>query len=359
MSGSSTQPPDPTGLGDMNDIIFVSLGMIVMDEIRFPDGKVLSHVPGGSGLYSTLGARLAVTDVTNSGRVGCLALAGSDFPVSVVDTLKSWGITLCLQQADDRLSTRGLLQYQGTNFKDRVFSYTTAPLQPTPADLTNRIPLLRSVAFHLLASPQDFELSAQQLQAIRHADGVLTKPLLAWEPAPASCRSSFRDEHLKAAKLAHIYSPNHTELLAVFHDVEEPSLVFDRDTIQDIALQLLESGVGPDGQGAVVVRCEEHGSFAVSKAYTGRWFPAFYSGNSSKVVDATGAGNAFLGGATAKLAEGAGLTEAVIMGTVAASFAIEQIGLPERAGEGKGETWNGVGVLSRIEAYRAKMEKNY
>lgn len=36
------------------DIIFVSLGMVVLDELRFPDGQVLHNVGGGSALYSPL-----------------------------------------------------------------------------------------------------------------------------------------------------------------------------------------------------------------------------------------------------------------------------------------------------------------
>lgn len=31
--------------------LVVSLGMVVVDEIRFADGKVLVDVPGGSGSY--------------------------------------------------------------------------------------------------------------------------------------------------------------------------------------------------------------------------------------------------------------------------------------------------------------------
>lgn len=30
---------------------FISLGMVVIDELRFPDGRVLRDVPGGSGFY--------------------------------------------------------------------------------------------------------------------------------------------------------------------------------------------------------------------------------------------------------------------------------------------------------------------
>lgn len=35
-----------------DDPFFASLGMVILDEIRFPTGKVLHNVAGGSGLYS-------------------------------------------------------------------------------------------------------------------------------------------------------------------------------------------------------------------------------------------------------------------------------------------------------------------
>jgi hypothetical protein len=34
------------------DPIFVSLGMVVLDEVRLANGTILHDVPGGSGLYS-------------------------------------------------------------------------------------------------------------------------------------------------------------------------------------------------------------------------------------------------------------------------------------------------------------------
>lgn len=35
-----------------NQIIFVSMGMVVLDEIQFYSGKLLNDVIGGSGAYS-------------------------------------------------------------------------------------------------------------------------------------------------------------------------------------------------------------------------------------------------------------------------------------------------------------------
>jgi hypothetical protein len=43
---------DPHSHTSPEDAIFVSLGMVVLDEVRLADGTILHDVPGGSGLYS-------------------------------------------------------------------------------------------------------------------------------------------------------------------------------------------------------------------------------------------------------------------------------------------------------------------
>jgi fructose-1-phosphate kinase PfkB-like protein len=73
-------------------------------------------------------------------------------------------------------------------------------------------------------------------------------------------------------------------------------------------------------------------------------------------VDTTGAGNSFLGAFTVKFQSTRDITEAVIAATVAASFTIEQVGLPIRTLSGGRELWNGEEVASRIERYRAMLK---
>lgn len=81
-----------------------------------------------------------------------------------------------------------------------------------------------------------------------------------------------------------------------------------------------------------------------------RWIPAYWTKeNADKVVDPTGGGNTFLGGLAAGLARGHTIPEAVCWGSVAASFAIEQVGVPELGKNDHGEEiWNGVRVEVRL-----------
>lgn len=76
----------------------------------------------------------------------------------------------------------------------------------------------------------------------------------------------------------------------------------------------------------------------------------------SKVVDPTGGGNTFLGGLAVALARGKGLEEAAAWGSVAASFAIEQIGMPILGHDDENrETWNGVCVDERFEEFKTRL----
>jgi hypothetical protein len=58
---------------------FISLGMVVVVELRFPDTPAMYDVPGGSGAFSTPGARL-VAGNERSHEVRCVIMAGDDFP---------------------------------------------------------------------------------------------------------------------------------------------------------------------------------------------------------------------------------------------------------------------------------------
>ncbi|KAH0436520.1 hypothetical protein CcaCcLH18_04326 [Colletotrichum camelliae] len=86
--GAAAAPGPATTAGELPAPGFVSLGMVVLDEIRFPDGRVLRDVAGGSGFYSTLGARLAVPQ-EDAETVCCLVVAGDDFPASVVEQIEA------------------------------------------------------------------------------------------------------------------------------------------------------------------------------------------------------------------------------------------------------------------------------
>lgn len=77
------------------------------------------------------------------------------------------------------------------------------------------------------------------------------------------------------------------------------------------------------------------------------WLPPYHT-TPEKVLDPTGGGNAFLGALAITHARGSSLEEAARWGAVAASFAIEQVGMPVLSIDESGERWNGVVVGERM-----------
>ncbi|KAJ2970670.1 hypothetical protein NQ176_g8075 [Zarea fungicola] len=86
-----------------------------------------------------------------------------------------------------------------------------------------------------------------------------------------------------------------------------------------------------------------------------KWIPAYHQ-DAAKVVDPTGGGNTFLGGMSVALARDEDVETAAIWGTVAASFAIEQVGPPILGKTDDGEeTWNGERPLTRLREFQERL----
>ncbi|KEY83364.1 carbohydrate kinase pfkB [Aspergillus fumigatus] len=317
-------------------ISFTSLGLVVLDEIRFPSQEPLLDVLGGSGTYgwfcsavfrATLGARLFLRPPL-SRTLGWMIHTGHDFPELMTDRLRSWDSTLIVKREADKPSTRGLLE---------------------------NTPLLSAKAYHYLETPQDMQTRLSALLSLRNEAGEPDRPFIVWEPAPYVCKPENLQPCLSAAQHVDVLSPNHLELAALFG--ESPAKAHDKATIEALARRVLDSGVGIDGKGTVVVRAGENGSVVVSRDLPPTWLPPFYPAGAdgrqhSKVVDPTGAGNAFLGAYVVGYLQTQNAVEAACYGTVGGSFALEQVGMPELVSGEDGELWNGADAFERLREYR-------
>jgi len=89
------------------------------------------------------------------------------------------------------------------------------------------------------------------------------------------------------------------------------------------------------------------------------WLPAYHQ-DGGRVIDPTGGGNTFLGSFSITLARAAiidylAVENAAVYGAVAASFAIEQVGMPNLGKAGNEENWNGDSVQKRIRELQGRM----
>ncbi|KAK6080114.1 family carbohydrate kinase [Seiridium cupressi] len=210
--------------------------------------------------------------------------------------------------------------------------------------------MLSSQSFHMLYRPLVLISEVEQLIQLRSEIGIHEKPIVVWEPFPSLCVPENLGIHVDAFKVVDVFSPNHLEILGLFG---EPANPFNSQVIERYAKRILDAPTATSRiQGqyhAVVVRAGEHGCFVISQQ-TEFWLPPYHK-SSSKVVDATGGGNTFLGAFTVTLQMTGDLMRAAIAGSVAASFAIEQIGLPQRTQANGMEYWNGESVQKRLESY--------
>jgi sugar/nucleoside kinase (ribokinase family) len=186
------------------------------------------------------------------------------------------------------------------------------------------------------------------------------RPLFVWEPVPDLCVAQELPNCLQALKVVDCVSPNHAELGGFFaRDTNGKDHVNYR-LIEELCDQWLESGIGPDGKGGVVVRAGKDGCL-VARAGSRKWLPAYHQ-RAENVVDPTGGGNGFLGGLAVGLVRGSktsgveNIEEAALWGAISASFAIEQVGMPmlSRSSQGE-ETWNGVRVADRLSIFKERV----
>jgi len=152
-------------------------------------------------------------------------------------------------------------------------------------------------------------------------------------------------EFKAAVAMVSVLSPNHGELASFFGGTGQKGNEVDREQIMSFSETCLDYNPGV----AVVVRCGKEGCVVRCRTAT-KWLPAYHT-NQERVVDPTGGGNTFLGGLAAALSRNKDIQTAALWGTIAASFAIEQIGMPRLQKTADGELWNGDSVQYRLEAF--------
>lgn len=227
-----------------------------------------------------------------------------------------------------------------------------------PADLATSS-LLEAAAFHMLSAPDLAQKQVKQLLEMRIQKGFGGHPILVWEPLPGSCKREMAGAHLSVAKLVDVFSPNHLECLSLFSDRIPPDSAsgetpLNRREVQRCADLILESGVGRQDNGAVVIRAGGDGCLVSSKSIPGthKWLPPLHRSRDC-IIDATGAGNTFLGALAFALQRGEDIVQAAMTASVATSTSVEQIGLPTLTQEdGEEERWNGRSLSDRWLEYQ-------
>ncbi|KAJ6143559.1 hypothetical protein N7471_003012 [Penicillium samsonianum] len=368
------------------EVEFCTLGMFIIDDIDFGGSRPgVKNILGGAASFAVVGARL-VSGSKYARSVSWIVDVGSDFPAETLDVIKSWNTACVFREDSSRLTTRAWNGYHPDEKRD--FKYLTPKLRLEPEMLSDS--QVWSKTFHMVCSAsrcmsivQNILQRRNELQKAGKAPSAAhasKRPIFVWEPVPDLCTPEEQEKFFAANKVVDVVSPNHMELGMMF---EHPGWTEKSQVGQQLVQRITDSGIGPDGNGMLVIRAGKDGSYAYSKS--GKiWLPAYHQPDASgttPVIDPTGAGNSFLGA----LAQGmvtAGREPfqaiasvlsnsetwnkswgnfqhylmALICATVAAGFVVEQIGVPQIDINGNGkELWNQTEFTERVRLYTQRL----
>jgi sugar/nucleoside kinase (ribokinase family) len=299
----------------------VLLGNLLVDDIVFADGTTRMGEPGGAILYGALGAAIWGT------RVGCVSLAGTDYPVTMLDALEKHGADVT---AVHRLRGRGVrtwLLYEGQlrRLIHRLGCPTHEQVSPGPEHIPRA--WLAAPAFHL--APMPFAVQRRVLGSLASEANrfvsvdphlpITDETLDAWQEGLAQADAFF---------------PSEDELLLEGTNTD-PRRVLRRLATGRLRFIAFKRAA----RGGILYDAREDRFH--------RWL-----GRATKVVDPTGAGDAFAAGFVSAHLEGLPVAACLERAVVSASFAIEALGAASlleatRAGaDARLNRWSAAGATS-------------
>lgn len=272
----------------------ICVGGIVIDDIVFPDGQTRMGVLGGGVSHAAAGMALW------SQRPGIVACAGYDLPVSARDRLARDFDTQGLIVIDHP-QARAWQLFEWDGRRTEVFRVANfSHFVPSP----DRVPLAYHGAkgVHLLRDAADLPVWR----------ALFPRAVLFWEPFQQYMVAENAAGFRAALPQVDVVSPNLLEAQQVY-GIDDP--------------EALVRAMLDDGARVAVLRMGEQGSLAGERA-TGRMvrLPAVPV---PEIVDQTGAGNTYCGAFLAGWVESGDLLTAARYGAVAASFALEVIGVAD------------------------------
>jgi sugar/nucleoside kinase (ribokinase family) len=294
-------------------------GNLTIDDLVFADGSTRWAVPGGSAAYAAMGASLWTESVS------IVAPIGADYPVEALD--QRIDLSRC-RRVPGTLRNWGLYEDDGQrHFVSRSVTRNWREFCPDAADARSG----RPTAAHIAPMPHG---GALELVRELRRSGTLSISLdLDDHDLLGNTGLDAMTELLREVDL---FLPSHQDVLAMFPDTSP------LDGLH--GLRMLASGVA-----LIAVKCGAEGVIG-HVAGTREWvqIPSI----DVKVVDVTGAGDAFCGGVLASYAQQSDPIEALLCGAVTASFCVEGFGFSGLALATEEE------ARTRLAAVRQRVERH-
>jgi sugar/nucleoside kinase (ribokinase family) len=276
----------------------VSVGHFSIDSIFLPDRKTPFIVLGGSAAYVSLAARRLES------RVAAISKVGGDFPEAYRWWLDQEGVNLSgLKKVETASTTRFELKYS-TDLSERTLHLKSKAPSIDSDDLPNP---LKAFAIHV--APIAGEVTYEIVEKLKsHADVLSLDPqglVRRFDEGGNISMGSLVDSRI--LDLINIYKSSQSEIQAV--------------TGQTNLVSAVES-VHNHGVKIVIVTLGSKGAL-LSVEGTRYDVPACVP---AKLVDPTGAGDAFISGFLAEYVNGENILRCACVGAATASFVVEGIG---------------------------------
>ncbi|KAM0282281.1 hypothetical protein ACHAQH_003145 [Verticillium albo-atrum] len=277
--------------------------------------------------------------------------------------MDSWGITTVSADAiqDRVLTASNASQHKKKRSPSNLWGVIRNP-RPHPQVQA----LLGAYAFHFEGDSDRLRDKLNELVTLGVPIEVDKRPLFVWEPSDMSLSAL-----QQALPLVHVVSFESRTLLRLYGTRGVP----DKSAIERHVQMILAGEVGPSGNGIILVHCETEHLTAI-KGGESFWTPTFHTMGGHQHIHRTGSTSVFVGAFAVRLVQKGNVVEASLAGSVAESFAQEQIGLPNRdpcpnlsaqedyahasygmpRGRAAGnEVWNLVGFEVRLRELRERM----
>ncbi|MCY3659746.1 MAG: PfkB family carbohydrate kinase [Caldilineaceae bacterium] len=286
----------------MPSIQCTTISNVIIDDIVLWDGRTYMGTLGGAGSHAVVGMR-----TWNDAPLGLVGYVGDDAPEPFVAHLQRLGVSPNgLVRRAGLPTPRAWQLFEADGKRTQVFRTSH------PEFVANQVhfdelhaEVQQAYGFHVQrgGSMKETTRLVRQLKMVNPSAVIVIEPVdaflgldrAAWTPLLRECD---------------VFLPN----------LEEAAILTGEVSPADMSAALLDWG-----SDRVVIRMAEQGIWGQDRQGN-RWrVPAV----PTQVVDVTGAGNAFCGGLLAGAVEGLPFLETALRGLVGASFAIEQVGVPE------------------------------
>ncbi|MGC8787931.1 MAG: carbohydrate kinase family protein [Anaerolineae bacterium] len=275
---------------------YVVIGNIIIDDIVLPDGTTRMNTLGGAGTHAVMGIRVW------SDRVGFVSAVGADFPADHWAALLASGVNLAGVRRENLPTPRAWQLFEEDGKRTEVFRTEFEDLLRLEAEPSHFPPaFVGARGVYILSDRSD---TLHSWVSFLRSKGVT---LILWEPSPYWMNPRQREGFAALLKEVDIVCPD-LESACCLYDEADPYAL----------LQAMHR----DGAHLVALRMGKQGSLVAERGGQVYVIPIW----PAKVVDVTGAGNAYCGGLLVGYTETGDAHTAGLYGAVSASFAVEQFG---------------------------------